>query len=141
MPSIFDYSAHYQQAACFVLMTNYLAPILFVSTPYIGGVWGSLVTKSQMKWYDSLKKPKFTPPKWLFGPMWTLLYGCMGTASYLVWRDAPSGQAKLPLAIYGIHLLLNWSWSHVFFGAHKLKTVRTLFAMMIYEYHADYMLS
>nr|CAH8820790.1 unnamed protein product [Trichobilharzia regenti]CAH8847737.1 unnamed protein product [Trichobilharzia regenti] len=45
----------------------------------------------------------------------------MGAASYLVWRDASHEKALLPLAVYGAQLLLNWSWTPLFFGQHKLK--------------------
>lgn len=67
--------------------------------------------------YKSLRKPKWTPPSWVFGPMWTALYGMMGYASYLVWQN---GAPHLPLTLYGIQLVLNLAWSPIFFKAKEI---------------------
>ena len=51
---------------------------------------GSLATTPQIPgWYASLAKPTWTPPGWIFGPVWTLLYLMMAVAAWLVWRQAP----------------------------------------------------
>jgi len=69
-------------------------------------------------WYPSLTKPSFTPPDWLFAPVWTLLYAMMGFAAALVWwrrtEDTTSQQA---LVLFGVQLVLNGGWSFAFFGA------------------------
>ncbi|RTG85934.1 translocator protein [Schistosoma bovis] len=95
----------------------------FIALPFVGAFIGQRIVSKNMYWYDTLRKPSFSPPKWVFGPVWSALYGCMGAASYLVWRDA-SHEVMVPLAVYGAQLLLNWSWAPVFFGQHKLKYVR-----------------
>ena len=63
--------------------------------PNAGGVIGSMFAAKDRNvegWYDSLQKPWWTPPKWVFGPSWPLLYTSMGYASYLVWKDGGKGE-------------------------------------------------
>ncbi|KAH9277727.1 Translocator protein [Echinococcus granulosus] len=93
-----------------------------VGFPYIGGIIGSSMIVKNLEWYKNLKKPKFTPPPWFFGPAWGILYGCMGLASFILLQEAkPGANITLPLVLYSTHLLLNWSWPYVFFGLRKLK--------------------
>lgn len=84
----------------------------------LAGLLGALLTTTGPgSWYDTLVKPAFTPPSWVFGPVWTTLYVLMGVSLYLVlmeWRDGTDVQ--IPLALFGIQLVLNILWSFFFFG-------------------------
>lgn len=56
--------------------------------PNVGGIAGGLITRKHLNpWYESLQRPAWSPPNWVFGPVWTGLYCSMGYASYLVYRD------------------------------------------------------
>lgn len=91
----------------------------FLALAFVAAAIGGLSTTSGIAsgWYDSLAKPAWTPPNWLFGPVWTLLYTLMGIAAWLVWRTAGSwGAARVPLGLFIIQLVLNAGWSAVFFG-------------------------
>ena len=84
----------------------------------LAGWIGSLATLPSIPiWYESLKKPFFNPPNWLFGPVWTGLYTLMGISLFLVWqRREGKPQAKMALTFFFIQLILNTLWSLTFFG-------------------------
>lgn len=68
-------------------------------------------------WYLGLAKPSWTPPGWLFGPVWAVLYLAIAIAGWLVWRVVGAG---LALSLWGAQLALNGLWSPVMFGAHRI---------------------
>ena len=82
------------------------------------GAIGSIFTRSAIStWYATLEKPPFTPPNWLFAPVWTLLYILMGIAAFLVWRKGLENRGvRIALIVFLIQLVLNALWSVVFFG-------------------------
>lgn len=86
----------------------------------LGAGWlGSLLTRpALMVWYEELSKPNWTPPNWLFAPIWTILYMAMGVAAWLVWRR--SSLAAIPMQLFLLQLLLNVAWSAVFFRFRSL---------------------
>jgi len=69
--------------------------------------------------YLQLQKPSWTPPGYLFGPVWSILYLSMGVAAWLVWRRAGISGAKLALSLFIVQLILNGAWSWIFFGLHR----------------------
>ena len=71
------------------------------------------------EWYAGLRKPILTPPGWVFGPAWTLLYILMGTAAWLVWKPSGFRAARLPLSLYLFQLVLNGAWTCIFFGLRR----------------------
>ncbi|MFH1669275.1 MAG: TspO/MBR family protein [Candidatus Woesearchaeota archaeon] len=80
------------------------------------GVAGSFFTaKSASTWYGTLNRPGFTPPDWLFSPVWITLFALMGISLYLVWIKG-AGKNKAALAMFGVQLFLNILWSAMFFG-------------------------
>jgi benzodiazapine receptor len=70
-------------------------------------------------WYAGLIKPALTPPAWVFGPVWTLLYVMMATAAWLVWRRHGLANAIGPLILFLGQLVLNALWSYLFFGLQR----------------------
>jgi tryptophan-rich sensory protein len=82
------------------------------------GLLAAAATQSSVTtWYPTLAKPVFTPPDWLFAPVWTLLYAMMGVAAALVWRAEGRAARREALLWFGLQLLLNGGWSFAFFGA------------------------
>lgn len=100
-------------------------PMLGMTTlPHLGGLYGGYITRKEVKtWYPTLQKPSWRPPNAAFPVAWTCLYTSMGYGSYLVWKELGgfTEDALVPLGLYGLQLALNWAWTPIFFGAHKLK--------------------
>ena len=82
-----------------------------------GGI-GSLFTfKAIPIWYAGLKKPRYTPPKQAFGPVWTTLYILMGISVFLIWQNGLATEgALLAYTLFWIQLTVNALWSIIFFG-------------------------
>lgn len=87
----------------------------------IVGYAAHLVTMPQIAaWYDLVVvKPSFTPPNWLFGPVWGALYLMMAVAAWLVWREAGWPGVQAQWAFWIVQLALNLGWSLLFFGLHR----------------------
>src|SRR4030042_6333023 len=79
---------------------------------------GSIFTRDAVPdWYAALNKPSFTPPNWLFGPVWTILYLLMSISAFIVWQKGLTQSAgRIALIFYLIQLILNALWSVIFFG-------------------------
>lgn len=73
------------------------------------------------RWYESLRKPSWRPPNWLFAPAWTVLYAMIAVSGWLVWTTAAPGERLLPMSVYGLQLVLNAIWSGIFFGMKRMK--------------------
>jgi tryptophan-rich sensory protein len=71
-------------------------------------------------WYAQLVKPSWTPPNWLFGPVWTALYAMMAVAAWLVWKRDGFRRAGLALGVFIVQLVLNGVWSWLFFGLQQI---------------------
>ncbi|MBS7645771.1 tryptophan-rich sensory protein [Candidatus Bathyarchaeota archaeon] len=92
--------------------------ILSIILCQVVGVIGSIFTSSSIStWYPSLVKPAFTPPNWVFAPVWTILYLLMGLSLFLILiKGGEKGRLKPALSIFAVQLFLNGLWSYLFFG-------------------------
>ena len=84
----------------------------------LAGITGSFFTTPNIAtWYASISKPAFTPPNWIFAPVWTTLFLLMGISLYLVWEKGfEKKEVKLAISVFGVQLVLNIVWSLLFFG-------------------------
>lgn len=84
------------------------------------GILGSYFTISQIPtWYAILQKPLFSPPNYIFAPVWTTLYFLMGLSLFLVLEKKLKKDRNKIIMLFSLSLLLNFIWSFVFFGLHS----------------------
>lgn len=95
-----------------------VALLVAVAVPLAVGALGSLATSAGVDaWYPTLRRPAWTPPSWVFAPVWTLLYVAMGVAAWLVWRRGIQRPlVRAGLAAFAVQLALNLAWPALFFG-------------------------
>jgi benzodiazapine receptor len=84
----------------------------------LAGVVGSVFTSSSVSdWYPTLIKPSFTPPGWVIGFVWIILFTLMGISLFLVWQKGPEKpEVRLALIVFFAQLAVNVFWNVAFFG-------------------------
>ena len=83
-------------------------------------VMGQIATYPNLQpWYAALSKPTFTPPDWVFAPVWTSLYALMAFAFWRVLRAPETSQRRTAIILFALMLVLNAAWSWMFFGANS----------------------
>jgi benzodiazapine receptor len=98
-------------------MKSALALVAWLAVSFAASLVGSRFMPGE--WYAALAKPAWTPPDWIFAPVWSLLYGLMGVSAWLVWRRAGFRRAGPALGVFLAQLALNALWSYLFFGIHR----------------------
>jgi len=99
----------------------------------IGGVSGFITQAAIPVWYAGLEKPFFTPPNWLFGPVWTTLYILMGIAAGWIWSKGSHHRwVKTALFHFAAQLIVNALWSIVFFGLKSPIIALLVIALLIF---------
>ncbi|MFH1587715.1 MAG: TspO/MBR family protein [Candidatus Diapherotrites archaeon] len=95
-----------------------IALVFFILISQMAGIIGSIFTFTSINsWYALLNKPFFSPPNWVFAPVWIILYLFMGIAAFLIWRKGfELKKVKTALSLFTIQLILNSLWSIIFFG-------------------------
>lgn len=103
---------------CMSKLPKLLLTIFFcLSVGFLGALF---TTPAIPAWYANISKPVFSPPNWLFGPVWTVLYILMAISFYLIWIKKKDVNVKNAMKLFGIQLFLNAIWSPVFFGVKNL---------------------
>ncbi|WP_343765753.1 TspO/MBR family protein [Gangjinia marincola] len=117
---------------------HYIKIVVSILLCLLVGFAASLATQFSVDtWYATLKKPFFNPPNWLFAPVWTVLYILMGIAAGIVWSKGFYHRwVKTALYHFILQLILNASWSLLFFGLQRpllaLIVIITLFIFILY---------
>lgn len=105
------------ETASIAVKNDWFSLVIFLVACFAVAALGSLATSPEIPgWYATLSKPSWTPPSWLFGPVWTTLYAMMAVAAWLVWRRDGWGGA---ITFFIVQLVLNLAWSFIFFKFHS----------------------
>jgi benzodiazapine receptor len=99
-------------------MSSVIKLVISILACFAAGGIGSIFTFKVIPiWYAGLKKPRYTPPNWVFGPIWTTLYILMGISVFLVWQKGlATDGVMLAFTLFWIQLAFNALWSVIFFG-------------------------
>ena len=110
---------------------GYLSLFTIVVATFVITFPAGIVTRAALDpWYYNLIKPAFNPPNWIFGPVWTLLYIMMSVAAWLAYKK--SKHSNKILTVYFIHLLINASWSYVFFHYKQIFIASFIISIIIF---------
>lgn len=94
--------------------------VIFIAICFGAAGLGAMATTSSVNgWYQTLTKPSWNPPDWLFGPVWSTLYLMMAIAAWLVWRYRGLKGSSVAMTWFGVQLALNSLWSIIFFGLNQ----------------------
>lgn len=96
---------------------KWLGLVAWMAVPFLVGILGAQVDSGS--YYAELTRPSWSPPSWLFGPVWTVLYLAMGVAAWLVWKDGGFRRAGAALGLFLVQLVPNALWTWLFFGLRR----------------------
>jgi translocator protein len=99
------------------LLWDLLGLLGWLLAAFVTAAVGAVASVDAPSFYAQLSKPSWAPPAWVFGPVWTVLYGLMGIAAWLVWRSP--GPKHAALTLFGAQLVANALWSWLFFAWHR----------------------
>ncbi|MBN1622461.1 MAG: tryptophan-rich sensory protein [Endomicrobiales bacterium] len=111
------------------------------------GFIGSIFTRSSVStWYKTINKPSFTPPSWIFAPVWLTLYTLMGVSFFIIWEKGwQNNNVRNALIVFTIHLIVNALWSFAFFGMRSpifgLMVILVLVILILYAMYLFYPIS
>jgi benzodiazapine receptor len=100
--------------------TRWIGLLVFIVVCLGAGGLGAIATTPEIEgWYRTIEKPSWNPPDYLFGPVWTTLFVMMAIAAWMVWKPEGFKTATTPLTLFTVQLVLNVTWSWIFFGMHQ----------------------
>jgi benzodiazapine receptor len=98
-------------------MRDWVALPLFIACSMLAATSG--VFWGVDEWYFRINRPPWTPPGWLFGPVWTTLYVMIGVSAWRVWRVGGFRRDRTALGLLLVQWALNFAWTGLFFGLRR----------------------
>jgi len=94
---------------------NWFQLLIIIIMTELVGLLGSVLSGNEGQIYTSFIKPPLSPPGWLFGVVWPILYLLMGIAAYLIYQTPQTPQRKKAITLYWVQLFFNFLWPIIFF--------------------------
>ncbi len=92
--------------------------LLVIGIQLLGIIWTPFTVTQVNSWYETLEKPVFNPPGWIFGPVWTILYFIIALVAFYIYKNKTDSKTKY---LFNTQLLLNFLWTPFFFIAHQIE--------------------
>jgi translocator protein len=86
----------------------------------LGAIAGLFTSEAVPEWFATLNRPSFSPPNWIFGPVWTTLYILLGISFFLIWKQEASKQRNQAIIVFLVQMALNFAWSFIFFYFNRI---------------------
>jgi tryptophan-rich sensory protein len=113
---------------------QFIGLIVWLALCFAAAGVGGFASINAASFYGQLIQPTWSPPGWLFGPVWSVLYTMMGVAAWLVWRQYGMRLARTAFIVFVVQLALNALWTWLFFtwhlGAIALIEILALWALI-----------
>lgn len=93
--------------------------LAWLALVFVAAALGAIASRDAAAFYGQLAKPAWAPPASVFGPVWSVLYGLMAVAVWLVWREKGAAGWRRALSLFLAQLVANALWSWLFFGWHR----------------------
>jgi translocator protein len=103
-----------------------------VSFQIIGGVLGSVTSQNVEGWYRGLDRSPLNPPDWAFGAAWSFLYLILSLSYWKTYESRYQKDGWLILALFSVHMIMNWIWTPLFFVGHALLASYLLILILIF---------
>jgi tryptophan-rich sensory protein len=99
-----------------VTIRNIVGLIVWIGISFTAAGVGVIASSKAQSFYAQLNRPRWAPPGWVFGPVWTTLYAMMGVSAWLVWRGGGWSGASFALKLFIVQLVFNALWTWLFFA-------------------------
>ena len=94
----------------------------------IGFIIGQVTRYSVDGWYNTIERSMLTPPNYVFGIVWSVIYIMIASAGWLLWLQSGNRQLK---NLFLTQLILNWAWSPLFFIYHLVNISLLVVALLM----------
>lgn len=86
----------------------------------VSAVGSKFTTAGLASWYDTLTLPSFTPPGWVIGIVWSVLFLLAAISAMMAYKQLKKRQLSMVMSAFFINGVLNVLWSAIFFGQQRI---------------------